>query len=799
MAVEAPSGIVKWYSHNLVGRRTLATLKGQLTGVKQPGGSSVTSYVKLSDKEADELIENIKKDPEGFPNFDEANAPDKREEYQRWLVARYHTKPKEEAFEKTQKDSPPSSEPITSSSIVPAGVKGTDLVEEEIDSQILSILGLEDVFDLTYEEYASLLKEAAVKGRMSNSQMSTESVELITNEYKRVKSKTGSFKIKPKKINIDKVINRKAPSAQKVQLDPKKLLPPGMGQDEVDSTTNGKIVKFLKEDLGEQLDNIKDKLDELLSTLRDEASLEKKEKEKKRRKGEREKKSKRESELESTGKKANKILEKVSKPFVSFFDRIKQFFLSILIGSALNFLLSVFKNPSIILNPLKNLANGVVGFLNNIISFLWNFFVSPINFVINSINSGIAGLIGQINSAINLIPGAKPINSPQIPTIPGPPQIPTPFPVQQQTGGGQVVNYVQQQTGGGPVINVGDISFEGGGQIKKNSGVKISGFGKDDRLIAAQEGEVMMSNPAADFWGRDTLLAMNAMGGGTNQPKFGKLGIQPMQGGGRVGTLFPHMDAVSSTYTGGAHVIGQGQFANVLASILSQAAQKNKINRLRGTGSTAVNRDLKSLRVANSSGSPSALAEFSTLKQAVDRYKSPTGFANSDYMSEFIRGLRSSLDGAPLVIGMDHSRRMIPNSATDPRTTQAAASGASYGGYTERDFTDAIAQRIKREIVNTTIIKPEDYKNYEQYDKALKNVITKAKLGQTAPRAPAVPPPNARSSIVPLPIPMGNGRSGSSVPTSSAAPNQAEVPSFSSEDPNNMTTMVVKAIYNVVG
>lgn len=784
MAVEAPSGIVKWYSHNLVGRRTLATLKGQLTGVKQPGGSSVTSYVKLSDKEADELIENIKKDPEGFPNFDEANAPDKREEYQRWLVARYLTKAKEEAFEKTQKKSTPPKP--TSSAIVPAGVKGTDLVEEEIDSQVLSILGLKDVFDLTYEEYASLLKEAAVKGRMANSQMTTESIELVTNELKRVKGKTGSFKIKPKKINIDKVINRKAPSAQKVQLDTKKLLPPGMGQDEVDSTTNGKIVKFLKEDLGEQLDNIKDKLDELLSTLRDEASLEKKEKEKKRRKGEREKKSKRESELESTGKKANKILEKVSKPFVSFFDRIKQFFLSILIGSALNFLLSVFKNPSIILNPLKNLANGVVGFLNNIISFLWNFFVSPINFVISSINSGIAGLIGQINSAINLIPGAKPINSPQIPTIPGPPQIPTPFPVQQQDGGG-------------PVINVGDISFEGGGQIKKNSGVKISGFGKDDRLIAAQEGEVMMSNPAADFWGRDTLLAMNAMGGGTNQPKFGKLGIQPMQGGGRVGTLFPHMDAVSSTYTGGAHVIGQGQFANVLASILSQSAQKNRIGRLPGTGSSAVNRDLKSLRVANSSGSSSALAEFSTLKQAVDQYKSPTGFANSNYMSEFIRGLRASLDGAPLIIGMDHSRRMIPNSATDPRTTQASASGASYGSYTERDFTDAIAQRIKREIVNTTIIKPEDYKNYEQYDKALKNAITKAKLGQTAPRAPAVPPPNARSSIVPLPIPMGSGRSGSSVPTSSAAPNQAEVPSFSSEDPNNMTMMVVKAIYNVVG
>ena len=185
MAVEAPSGIVKWYSHNLVGARSLAILKTMLTGKTQPGSSAKTSYVKLSDKEADELIENIKKDPEGFPNFDEANAPDKAEEYQKWLVARYLTKVREDAFENTQKKSPPPKP--TSSAIVPAGVKGTDLVEEEIDSQVLSILGLEDVFDLTYEEYASLLKEAAVKGRMANSQMTTESIELVT-KWKVTKS-----------------------------------------------------------------------------------------------------------------------------------------------------------------------------------------------------------------------------------------------------------------------------------------------------------------------------------------------------------------------------------------------------------------------------------------------------------------------------------------------------------------------------------------------------------------------------------------------------------------------------------
>jgi hypothetical protein len=787
MAVDAPSGLpIVWFPVSSTGKKVWGILKARLTGKKSEFGHFF-SEVNLSDADADKLIKNIKKDPRGYPDLDEGKPGADQDVYQNWLVETYLGKTEsisdklDDLLDDIRSEKP---EPPTSSAIVPVTKKPSDLVEEEIDPQILAILGLQDVFDLTYEEYSSLLKEASIRERMSGSQMTTENIELITDEYKRVKGKTGAFKVKQKKISIDKVMNRRAPSSQRVQLDPKKLLPPGIEATTPKKDLSNKIVKFLNEDFVDGLGSINDKLDELLNSIRSEDAAEKKEKEKKRRKSEVDKKKKREVELEG-GKKANAVFDKVSKPFVSFFDRIKQFFLSILLGSALNFLLSVFKNPGIILNPLKSLANSIVEFLNNIVSFLWNFFVSPINFVINSINSGVSGLIGQINNAIGLIPGTNPINAPQIPTIPGPPQIPTPFPVQQQEGGGSV-------------INVGDISFMSGGKITNKSGIKVGGFGKDDRLIAAQEGEVMMSNKAGDFWGRDTLLSMNAMAGGTNKPKIGKMGISAMQGGGRVGTLFPHMDAQTSTYSGGSHVIGQGEFANVLASILSQSAQKNKINRLPGSGSSAVNRDLKSLKTATSSGSPSALAEFSTLKQAVDRHKTPSGFANSNYMSDFIRGLKSTLNGAPLIIGMDHSRRMISNSSSDPRTTQAAATGASYGGYTERDFTDAIAQRIQREIVNTKIIKPEDYKNYEQYDKALKNAINSAKLGTKPPPAPILPPA-AKGGIIPLPIPIGGGPSQNSIPKSSAAPNQGKVPSFSSEDPNNITTLVVKAIYNVVG
>jgi hypothetical protein len=47
-----------------------------------------------------------------------------------------------------------------------------------------------------------------------------------------------------------------------------------------------------------------------------------------------------------------------------------------------------------------------------------------------------------------------------------------------------------------------------------------------------------------------------------------------------------------------------------------------------------------------------------------------------------------------------------------------------------------------------------------------------------------------------LPVPVGGGQQ---APTSSATPSQPNVPGFSPEDPMNMSTLVVKAIYNMVG
>ena len=79
----------------------------------------------------------------------------------------------------------------------------------------------------------------------------------------------------------------------------------------------------------------------------------------------------------------------------------------------------------------------------------------------------------------------------------------------------------------------------------------------------------------------------------------------------------------------------------------------------------------------------------------------------------------------------------------------------------------------------------------------LANTLLTAVIGKNAPPAPKLPPPEAsQPRVAMLPVPVGGGQQ---APTSSATPNQPDVPGFSPEDPMNMSTLVVKAIYNMVG
>ena len=84
------------------------------------------------------------------------------------------------------------------------GVRETDLVNEDIDETILRALGLEDVFDIDYGTYRTLLKERMMADRMGQ-KMDAGEAEAITEEFKRIKGKVGRFRIKKQKVETGNI------------------------------------------------------------------------------------------------------------------------------------------------------------------------------------------------------------------------------------------------------------------------------------------------------------------------------------------------------------------------------------------------------------------------------------------------------------------------------------------------------------------------------------------------------------------------------------------------------------------
>jgi hypothetical protein len=445
-----------------------------------------------------------------------------------------------------------------------------DLVDDEIDERILTLLGLEDVTDIDYSTYKSLLREKVAAARMSDSKMSTEEAELITNEFKRVKKLTGRFKVKKKKINVESFFETAQEKTEsKENKEDKEDIPDGLDDlineireevdlkkpDEVTSEESeeeekdDKAEKFIKLTLAPSLSKIEKNLESILGTLTKQFQFDKKQSEKAAdvaqttRKREREKKS----EGKIGGSKVKDTADKVVKPVKGMFDMIMDFFKNILLGGALLWLLNFLKNPEKAFQPIIDAINGIIDFLNDVIKTVFDFVFAPVNDALSGIWDGLNFLEDRLNDATALF-GQEPIDNineenkpkfeaPQIPKVENPFKKPESTPVQGMQGGG-IVSFSMGNTSNlinntnNKSINISDMSFTGGGSITSNSGQTITGMGADTQLIAVQPGEIVMSKPAVNYYGASNLLAMNKEGGGTNKPKAGK--VMGMQGGGMV-------------------------------------------------------------------------------------------------------------------------------------------------------------------------------------------------------------------------------------------------------------------------
>ncbi len=107
--------------------------------------------------------------------------------------------------------------------------------------------------------------------------------------------------------------------------------------------------------------------------------------------------------------------------------------------------------------------------------------------------------------------------------------------------GGGLIKPKKQEIKPQPIKN---IAFEEGGTITNDTGLKITGAGKDTQLIAARPGEVVISKEAVDKYGANFFLALNKSGGGTNIPKMVN-NIQLAAGGGLVGGTQPMTSPLS--------------------------------------------------------------------------------------------------------------------------------------------------------------------------------------------------------------------------------------------------------------
>lgn len=96
---QPPEGILDpklpWYPGK-VGEKTWIILKAKLTG-GEAFGTGYSSTVNLTSADADKLIENLKKDPRGYPQFNDGGGGtafyDNLVAYQEWLREEYLEKP----------------------------------------------------------------------------------------------------------------------------------------------------------------------------------------------------------------------------------------------------------------------------------------------------------------------------------------------------------------------------------------------------------------------------------------------------------------------------------------------------------------------------------------------------------------------------------------------------------------------------------------------------------------------------------------------------------------------------------
>lgn len=330
-------------------------------------------------------------------------------------------------------------------------------------------------------------------------------------------------------------------------------------------------VNPVEEEKESNFDDILKGIDDILEVIKKDQNLEEKKANKERKKDEREKRSIRENKLEKGESALVKTAKNIIAPVKSIFDKILKFFLTVFLGRALFKLLDWFGDPE---NKKKieniidflgtwwpTLLAGYLLFgtkLGSLITFtgglLAKFTPKILMLLKNPLVLGAVGL-GVGSFAIGKMLGKDKVVENETERADTTRQALEQAPSTKDMSAGDREALVQgtrlKDAGGGGTLNNmpnqfvdplglrqdpsgmggmgGMQAFSGGGKVKGESGI--------DKVPAMlTNGEFVMSTGAVQKYGLDTMMAMNAAGGGTNKPKVMQ-GTMYANEGGPVGEI----------------------------------------------------------------------------------------------------------------------------------------------------------------------------------------------------------------------------------------------------------------------
>lgn len=438
------------------------------------------------------------------------------------------------------------------------GTRDDDLVSEEVDERILKLLGLEDVFDIDYGTYMSLLRGRLAEGRLSGKELPREEDELLLNEFRKVKGKVGRFKLKKKKISAEN-LGATGPirvSKQQYYLTSKAIVPETSG---VGGDDNG---------IAENITSINRILLSILESVGSQNKIMKKGEENDRKRRENQRRGRAEEGLEKGLGKIASLASKMLAPVQGILDKILNFILYTLLGRAFVAFIDWFNNPKnkqkvevlkrflkdwwpallgalvLFTTPFGAFVRGFIGTVAKLTLKLARFAIPKLLSFVKS-NPKTAALLATgtatIGAGIYMQSQREQRDKELQKTDPNYGK--TPSPVKSiidfgsmggmQFRGGGMVPIAKAFSGGGEQLQ----PYVGDGYVTDNTGVTVTGAGPDTQATVLQPGEIVFSKPAVDYWGADKLLAMNKMGGGTNIPKFVN-NLQMAAGGGMIGKGF---------------------------------------------------------------------------------------------------------------------------------------------------------------------------------------------------------------------------------------------------------------------